>query len=145
MIYIAFFAFVVLVSAGIGALIVHLTGTRRAQRRQLVAEIDAAGAPSRPRRILVARAVDVTRPGLEPLPAMPPGWHDDSLGLVRQQAYATRDPDVPPWLETAANTGDLHWVRQQLDLDDFALKLEQDFYELLERVQADFAAIRVTA
>lgn len=138
MIYALFFAFVVLVGAGIGALAVHLFGTRGRHVRQFVAEIDAAQTAPVP-------AVEVTRPGLGPLPPRPPGWHDDSLGLVRQQAYATRDPGIPPWLETAATTGDLTYVRQQLDLDDYALWMEQGFFELLESTRRAFQAIQVTA
>ena len=144
MIYLGFFVFVVLVSAGIGALVVHLTGTRGRHIRQITAEIAAADTAPVPAHIVAG--VDVTRAAaLQPLPPMPPGWHDDSLGLVRQQAYATRDPDVPPWLETAATTGDLTYIRQQLDLDDYALWMEQGFFNLLERTRADFAAIRVAS
>lgn len=136
--YILFYVAVVVAAGAGGAIIVLLAGERRRRIRLFAAELAAAGRPARPRVTAALPVIDVTRPQLDPLP-------DDSLGLVRWQAYHDRDRNALPELETAATTGDLSYVRQQIDLDDFALFIEQQFYELLERTRASFENIGITA
>jgi hypothetical protein len=122
MIYILFFSFIVLVAAMFGALFTHLITTHRREAREFSAEIEAAGtAPRRPRRILIAARAD--RPALaSPSPAALP---------------------APP--TTAATTGDLSYVRQQLALDDYALWMESEFHRLNEWLRTAIDSIQITA
>ena len=117
--YIVFYLVVVTVSATIGAVGCLLLTDRRRDRRQLEADITAADAAPVPARVLASRLDDPY-----PQPAL----------------------EAPPDAGTElADTGELHWIRQQLDLDDFALAMEQQFYDLLERTRADFQSIRLPA
>src|ERR1700734_33982 len=99
----------VLISAVIGGLVVYIVGTRRSERAELLADIDAAETAPVP---VVA---DITSIDLEPLPPL-------DMGSLSRFYY---DPAPPPpgWVTTAATTGELHWIKQQMDLDDFALQL----------------------
>jgi hypothetical protein len=121
--YTAFYLLVVVVSAAIGAIGCLLLTDRRRDRAELAADITAAdAAPVPPRimgRVLVGRLDD---PYPQPALEAPP---DDESALV--------------------STGELHWVRQQLALDDFALDLEQHFFELREQIREQFRAIRIPA
>ena len=130
MVWIYAFA-MVLISAAIGGLTVHLVGTRRSERADLLADIDAAETAPVP---VVA---DITSFDLGPLPP----YVESMAGLVR--GYYTAPPPPPGWVTTAATTGELHWIKQQMDLDDFALQLEQDFHALTEQVRTRFDAIRI--
>jgi hypothetical protein len=122
------FAVLVLGSAALGAMGALWLAVRHLERRQFVADMDAAETGP------VPLVVDVTRPELEPLP------------LVMDLLPACWDPPPaqPEWVTTAATTGDLTWARANMDLDDLAVDIEQGFYDLLEQTRAAFDAIQIT-
>lgn len=121
--YTVFYLVVVVVAAGIGSVGTLLLTDRHQARAELAADITAADEAPVPApimgRILAGRLDDpYPQPALE----------------------APADPGT-----VLASTGELHWVRQQLALDDFALAMEQQFYVLLEQTRESFAAIRIPA
>ena len=123
----------VLLSAVVGGLTVHIVGTRRGERADLLADIDAAETAPVP---VVA---DITSFDLEPLPPDAPAFAF-TVYLPVEEPWSPLDG----WQTTAATTGDLSYVRQQLDLDDFALWMEKGFHDLLEQVRDRFDAIQIT-
>lgn len=133
MVYIAYVAAVVLLSAVVGGLTVHLIGSRRLERAELLADIQAAETAPVP-LIADITSMDPGPPARDPAP------------FAFQTYPPAEQPAGPPdgWQTTAMNTGDLSYVRQQLDLDDFALWMEQRFYELLEQTRTQFDSIQIT-
>jgi hypothetical protein len=127
------FAVLVLGSAALGAMGALWLAVRRLERRQFVADMDAAETAP------VPLVVDVTRPELE---ALPTAWR------VEMCPDPASHPHLPGVLyehpATAATTGDLTWARANMDLDDLAVDIEQGFYDLLEQTRAAFDAIQIT-
>lgn len=121
--YTVFYLVVVVLAAAVGAVGCLLLTDRHQARAELAADITAADEAPVPPRIM-GRLLSSQLDDPYPQPAL----------------EAPADPGT-----VLASTGELHWVRQQLALDDFALAMEQQFFELLEQTRESFAAIRIPA
>jgi hypothetical protein len=139
--YILYVLGMVALSALVGGLAVYWWGWRRVDRDQLAAGLAAVEAAPVGGHIVDGN--DTRR-----IPALPRG----RLALAPAQpppafTFATYLPlevdDQPGWVTTAATTGDLTYARVNMDLDDFALWLEQGFHNLNEQVRTRFETIRI--
>jgi hypothetical protein len=134
------FAVLVLGSVALGAMGATWIAVRRLERQQLVAHLDAAEAAPVPLVVdVTAKALALPPPPPEPLPP-----HLASMAALVAGCHG--DPPAPPpeWVTTTATTGDLTFARVNMELDDFALYLEEGFHSLSEQVRTRFAAIRIT-